>query len=95
MKMDLPSATVASQHGKKRHRDTMFCDHCHRDVSKSTFYRHYQEFFDPVAKRWRREGVTGTAPAVCLPRSTLPLEEETMHSEANNQVVVSEDEGKQ
>ena len=43
--------------GKRR----MYCEHCKQEVSKSTFYRHYQQFFNPVSKRWDHK-LTGDVP---------------------------------
>ena len=33
--------------------DRKFCKHCNTVVSKSTYYRHREEFFDPVTRIWR------------------------------------------
>ena len=32
--------------------DRKFCKHCNTVVSKSTYYRHREEYFDPVTRKW-------------------------------------------
>ena len=39
-------------------RRMMFCVHCDSEVPKSTYYRHREEFFDPVTNVWRLAGST-------------------------------------
>ena len=39
-------------------RRMVFCVHCDSDVPKSTYYRHREEFFDPVTNVWRLPGST-------------------------------------
>ena len=37
----MAETTLSSQSlGVKRNRKRQFCDHCHKEVSKSTYYRH-------------------------------------------------------
>ena len=45
----------ARHHGSKRKRDLLLCGHCNNYVSKSTYYRHRDAFFDPVLEKWERE----------------------------------------
>lgn len=40
---------------KKRKVSKLFCSHCSRRVSKSTWYRHYSDFYNPGSGRWERE----------------------------------------
>ncbi len=30
----------------------IYCEHCKEEVAKSTFYRHYHRFYNPVSKKW-------------------------------------------
>ena len=39
--------------------NSYYCPHCNKDVSKSTWYLHHNQFFDPVTKSWRRDVNTG------------------------------------
>ena len=55
-------ADVIPPHTKKRTRDSIFCDHCNRVVSKSTFYRHYEQFYDHLSNTWQQS--TTQEPAV-------------------------------
>ena len=66
----------ASPQPKRRRRETIFCSHCVRQVPKSTFYRHYRDFYNPVTKRWHRSppqsDLQSTSnPNVCPSESTL------------------------
>lgn len=42
-------------------RRMVFCIHCDSKVPKSTYYRHREEFFDPVTNVWRLPGSTNFA----------------------------------
>ena len=33
----------------------IYCNHCEKEVSKSTWYCHYAEFFDSVTGEWKTE----------------------------------------
>ena len=37
---------------KKRKYSKQYCFHCRNQVSKSTWYRHYNQFYDPVNDKW-------------------------------------------
>lgn len=39
----------------KRRRNLLLCEHCGCCVSKSTYYRHRQAYFNPVSGQWQRE----------------------------------------
>ena len=36
-------------------RPTMFCPHCEQYLTKSTFYRHRREFYNPITKTWDKQ----------------------------------------
>lgn len=40
---------------KKRKYERGYCPHCDREVSKSTWYLHYSQYFDRVSGEWRKE----------------------------------------
>ena len=40
---------------KKRKYEKLHCQHCHQDVSKSTWYLHYEKYFDSVSGKWKNE----------------------------------------
>ena len=40
---------------KKRKYEKLHCQHCHQEVSKSTWYAHYQNFFDSATGKWKEE----------------------------------------
>ena len=42
---------------KARKFDDKFCPHCKTMVSKSTYYRHFLEFFDEKSRSWRTEAI--------------------------------------
>ena len=39
---------------KKRKYDRLFCDQCGIEVSKSTFYSHYNKFYDQKTGQWEK-----------------------------------------
>ena len=43
---------------KKRKYERLHCEHCNQGVSKSTWYVHYNKFFDFVTGKWKKEGTT-------------------------------------
>ena len=49
IKMDEGSACAANS---KRRRRTLYCGHCLEEVSKSTYYRHREKYYDEVEQRW-------------------------------------------
>ena len=48
-------AQVSSKTGKRRKYEKLHCEHCGRDVSKSTWYMHYESFFDSASGTWTKE----------------------------------------
>ena len=30
----------------------LYCPHCDANISKSTWYRHYNQYYDPTSDRW-------------------------------------------
>lgn len=38
---------------KRRKRPALECGHCGEVVSKSTYYRHRQRFYNPKTKKWK------------------------------------------
>ena len=40
---------------KKHKYEILHCHHCNREVSKSTWYKHYEKYFDSVSGKWRTE----------------------------------------
>ena len=40
---------------KKRKYERPHYHHCNREVSKSTWYSHYEQYFDSVSGEWRTE----------------------------------------
>ena len=44
---------------KKRKYDKIFCQHCSRDVAKSTWYIHRERFFDSASGQWKKENDNG------------------------------------
>lgn len=40
---------------KKRKYVRRLCPHCNREVSKSTWYVHYQKFYDPASGEWNKD----------------------------------------
>ena len=46
---------------KKRKYKRLHCHHCNREVSKSTCYSHYEQYFDSVSGEWRTEEVSCTS----------------------------------
>ncbi len=38
---------------KQRKYRKLYCPHCDKSVSKSTWYAHYNEFFDQVENNWK------------------------------------------
>lgn len=36
-------------------RPTMFCPHCEQYLTKSTFYHHRREFYNPITKTWDKQ----------------------------------------
>lgn len=51
----------AGPSAKKRKSCKLFCSHCSKMVSRSTWYRHYSEFCDQTTGVWEREpGDTGS-----------------------------------
>ena len=38
---------------KRRKRPSLECGHCGEVVSKSTYYRHKQKFYNPATKKWK------------------------------------------
>ena len=49
------SIEETGRRASKRKRDLLFCGHCEKYVSKSSFYRHRDAYFDPVLGKWERE----------------------------------------
>ena len=47
---------------KKRKYERLHCDHCNTKVSKSTWYVHYQKYFDSVSGTWKKEGTSQRTP---------------------------------
>ena len=39
---------------KQRVYGKIFCPHCNRDVSKSTWYSHYGKYFDSSSNTWTK-----------------------------------------
>lgn len=39
---------------KVRKFDAIYCPHCKKKVSKSTYYKHYSRFFDKTSKSWQQ-----------------------------------------
>ena len=39
-----------------RQRERLYCPHCEEKVSKSTYYRHRAEFYDPRTRSWIEPG---------------------------------------
>lgn len=37
----------------KRHRPLLLCGHCDKYLTKSTYYRHKEIYFNPVSLQWR------------------------------------------
>ena len=37
---------------KKRKYSALYCPHCDSKVSKSTWYEHHRQYYDPVNKKW-------------------------------------------
>ena len=33
----------------------IYCNHCEKNVSRSTWYRHYSQFYDSLTGQWRSE----------------------------------------
>ena len=48
-------STEVDLHPPKRRRSLMFCEHCDRDVSNSTYYRHREAYFNCVTGQWQQE----------------------------------------
>ena len=40
---------------KKRKYEREFCPHCNKEVSKSTWYLHYNQFFNQATGLWKRD----------------------------------------
>ena len=47
---EFSSEPVIKERKKRKH---YFCDHCQKNVSKATYYRHRTEFYDDLLKNWR------------------------------------------
>ena len=39
---------------KRRRYNQLYCPHCEREVSKSTWYVHHKKFYDEGRKTWRK-----------------------------------------
>ena len=39
---------------KKRKYSSLHCPHCESMVSKSTWYAHHRQYYDPVSKQWEK-----------------------------------------
>ena len=51
----MESTSLALSHAqpaKRRKFSTSYCPHCKRSVSKSTWYRHYAEFYNVASGLW-------------------------------------------
>ena len=41
----------------KRRRVLVFCNHCEQRLPTSTYYRHREQFFDPVSQHWHKDAI--------------------------------------
>ena len=55
------SGTSMDSNAKKRKYERLHCHHCNREVSKSTWYKHYEKCFDSVSGKWRTEEISCTS----------------------------------
>lgn len=69
-----------SRPGKVTPRSTKFCPHCEQFLTKSTYYRHRTEFYNPITKTWDKQKRT------LLPRrdkttntDDFEMEQDNMH----------------
>ena len=46
---------------RKRKRPTIYCEHCSSFVPKSTYYRHWTDYFDEVTRTWTTIAPSPTA----------------------------------
>ena len=49
--MSPPVNSVMSARSERQWRP-IFCPHCGSSVSKSTYYRHRDRYYDPIADKW-------------------------------------------
>ncbi len=40
---------------KSRKRERLYCGHCKQLVGKSTFYRHYEQYYNVNEQKWNGE----------------------------------------
>ena len=63
---------------KKRKYKRLHCHHCNREVSKSTWYSHYEQYFDSVSGEWRTEEVSCTSQQLRRPDFNFDQESTVM-----------------
>lgn len=65
---------------KPRKFDQVFCPHCNKAVSKSTWYLHYNNFYTKSTKTWKVDG------SQCKPNKDFDFNEETNSIDIDCQV---------
>ena len=67
--LELPAA-------KRRKSVLIYCGHCQESLPASTYYRHREEFYNPVNQQWQE--------------LACPRRQETFSSDSSDEEIVSE-----
>ena len=67
---------------KRRKYEKLHCQHCNRAVSISTWYIHYEKYFDSVSGKWREDSTANPGSL----RPDFNFDQDSESSECENEV---------